>query len=195
MSDTPRMRARMLMLTLDHIDRLPTDDVKRVRGIISPSTLRTIEGASRLAWLDTSLQVELNDALLEVLGESRYHDFWAAAGLEMANSGALAGLAQGAMRLLGVSPQGLYKMLPRAAGHVGQAMGEVSVEAGDDGHSMHIVYTGLPPQLCKSPSWALSSRATLGVPLRLLEREGEVEMDASRLAEGEVAFVVRWPAK
>ncbi len=192
MSDSAQMRARMMQLTLKAIDALPAAQREAIDARIPSEVRRSIEEASRLGWLDYTLQRELNTATLSVLGEESFEAFWLETSTQMAASGALAGLAQGAMRVLGVSPLALYKMFPRGWNHTSRNMGSPEVEFGDDEHSVTIRFVELPPILALSRAWAISNRASVRVMLRLTGRDGAVEMDDSRKEEGIIVFKIVW---
>lgn len=188
----PQLKANMVQLALRHVDALGPEVAQPVRARLQPQTAARIESAARVEWLPAQLQVELNDALASVVDEAAYHAFWLEVGKASAQGSIFATVAQGAMRLFGASPVSIYKMMPRANALVTRGTGDHRVETFGRDRRLRVTTANIPPELLQTDTWVRSSRATMAVPLWVVDATGTVEVDDSEIADGTVHYDVAW---
>ena len=191
-ADGPAIRANMVKLSLDILRAGDPGVARDVLARVASSSIAAIDESTRVDWISAGLQMDLNDALFEVMDESAYAAFWTKVGLVSARTSIFAQIAQGAMRLFGVSPLGIYKMVPRAQALVTRGCGDHSLVADKAQKRATIVTSGIPALLRRTDSWIVSQRITLSIPMVIVHAEGRVELDRSRIDEGIATYVASW---
>lgn len=187
------MRARMVQLALDRIeDTLPRAQREAVLAKVGDTTIEAIRSATRTAWVDASLQAELNRAAFDVCGPQGYDHLWRAITSSSTRDSLFASLAGGMMRVLGFSPKRLASVIPRAANHVARSTGVYEIADSSAPTSITMVFRDIHPELRRDETWARASLGSLLVITDLLELEGAVTMDLSDLADGVARYTLTW---
>jgi hypothetical protein len=176
---------------LESVDRLGTDEAKRIRALTPPVVIRQIESSTRVDWVPYSTHLKLDEAVLEVLGHDRYLNFRRRHTNQLSESATMRQVLSGVLSLFGVSPRRLYQMSPRAYQYLVRDGGSFTVE--DDGPGrVKIIYADVPAELVSSPVWRLGLVGTFQAMLDLARRKGEVEVSAHDVERGTVVVVATW---
>lgn len=155
--------------------------------------LAAIEEAGRLAWIDAAIFDAFNAACLAELGEDRYVAFWHAHALSQMDSPMFGKLFSGAIRVFGITPRGLFKVLGQAWTLTTKGYGQVSTVVESDTR-VRVSLIGLPAH-GRLSTVALSMQGSLGALLETAKTTGRIEVDASGLeSEGRVDYDVDWSA-
>jgi hypothetical protein len=182
----------MVQLSLEQFSTLEPSTAEAARRRLGDEALARIAGANRVDWLPIEFQIRVNDALFAELSAAEYEAFWRRMGLASAQSSMFNRLVQGAMRLFGVSPTSIYKLMPRANLHVTRGIGEYIVRPTPHESHLTLEWHSIAPELRGSTSWLASSKATMMTPLDLLGFAGSVEADSSEFEAGRVMYSIRW---
>ena len=102
-----------------------------------------IREAGRLAWVEASVFDDFNLACLAELGEERYVELWHAHALSQIDSPTFGKLFSGAIRVFGITPKGLFKVLGQAWTLTTKGYGKVSTAVEDDCR-VRVSFLGLP---------------------------------------------------
>jgi hypothetical protein len=152
MADGPQVRATLIKTAIDAINKLPTDEARRILAQIPQSTLREAEVRTRMEWVPLERNIEIVDATLAALGPERFREMRRRTTARVARSPIVSAVLSGALHLFGASPLALFRLMPRVYGLVSRDAGSVHVE--EVGPSrLRLVYQGLPPVMTASPGW------------------------------------------
>lgn len=186
------MKANMVRFALDRLGVFGPETEARILERCGDEVVGRIRSATRVEWIPATDQVALNDAIRAEVSREAYLEFWGETGLLAARDSIFSQVAQGAMRLFGVSPSSLYKILPRANKHVTRDVGEYQIDVDPDGRFVVVTFHSIAPELLKTDSWFLSASVTIKTPLLLLGRDGRVEVDEENYEEGRFRWIVSW---
>lgn len=189
MSD-PAVRATWSLRLLRAIHGLPPPVRDRALRDVPPAVLESLARAGRLKWIPIDHHAALLDGVRDALG-AEYVGFYRQMVVGNLEDGVLQGLAAAGLRLFGVGPEAMMKMLPRAFALVLRDCGSFEFESRGAGQGTIVELHGLPPRLRTRDTYALTIQAVLEACYVIGRRAGTCELDASRLHEG----VLRYPMK
>lgn len=193
---TAMMRANVVRLSLQQIEKLEPELRAQIMDRIGPEVLAAIHDAGALSWIDAELQDEINHVLFDTLSPAAYEGFWLAMSTNATEKGVFGEIAKGAMRLFGVTPHALYRVVARAHRYATRGLGlyEVTINASKDRAELR--YIKLPALVRGSEPWRSSMLGTLRGPLLTLGVEGLVELDDSRMhSHHELLYTITWQPK
>lgn len=121
------LRGGLVRDILEQLDSDTTPDGERIRQLVPPATRTFVEECSRTDWIDAEHMLNIDQALLDVLGEEGFVQYWT----EFAGRGTdipvLRPIFAATMRLL-VSPWLVCKSLPRVYGAMVHGVGDMVLE-------------------------------------------------------------------
>ncbi|MEM7153281.1 MAG: hypothetical protein AAF799_10600 [Myxococcota bacterium] len=139
-----RYRGSQLIAKLRALDEEPESD--QILEALPEQTRTMMRGVGRGEWLPVSVDIDLNTAMWDVLGEVGIRRVCARSILDSLNGPLLGPLAQGTIRLFGVSPRHFFKMVPRGWSQVYRNAGSASFDDCELGRSVRLSYEELPPE-------------------------------------------------
>lgn len=184
----PAMRASHMKSNLQALRDLGPDNERRVRELVSPATLATIDDNPRTSWLPVELDVELTDAIDQVMGREGTRRWSKEALLKSMEGPLLRPIIDAALRLFGVTPASVFGFLPRAWGAVYRDCG--TIELGDVAESsLHVLYRGVPDAMA-ADAYLDGIAGALEAVLELCKKSGRVTVEP--VQGGQTRFVVEW---
>lgn len=115
----------------------------KVRDRLRPQTRETMDNATRGAWMPVDVDLDLTAVMWDVLGEQGVRRVCGRSVVDSLNGPLLGPLAQGTLRLFGVSPRHFYRMVPRGWSQVYRNAGHVEYFGGE-GDCLQLHYSDLP---------------------------------------------------
>jgi len=125
----PFIRALNVRRALTDVGVLTPAQQAAIFAAVRPETIRAIQAAQDMAWLDITLSAELNNAIFAVMSQPEYRRWSRAMALHVIKRSMVSGMVEAALRLFDVTPQGLFKMMPRGWGATYKDAGVVTVAA------------------------------------------------------------------
>ena len=136
-------RGSQLIAKLRALDKEPESD--EILDALPEESRAMMRGVGRGEWLPVSLDIDLNIAMWDVLGEVGVRRVCSRSIVDSLNGPLLGPLAQGTIRLFGVSPRHFYRMVPRGWSQVYRNAGSASFGDCDVGR-VRLSYEDLPPE-------------------------------------------------
>lgn len=151
------------------------------------STIDTVEDSFRLAWVEAELLIEIDEAIRSAMGADEYLAHCRRSIRRAFDWPLLSPLVQ---RAFGGGPSAFLRALPRGYGAVTRNCGvlRARLERGTGS----IQSTGLPGIVCESESFLAGIQGAILACLDVARREGRVEEDRSRLADGVLRHSITW---
>jgi len=186
----PRVRASWCKLVVG--------TVKRRRGPIRAQLLdrlhfvrRRIRPLGITAWAPAEVLLDLDEALVDVLGRVGARELWCDNLLEAMDSALLRPIISTSLRLYGDSPASLLRMAPRIHGLVCQGCGVLELDRVGEGE-VDLTLRGMPPAIRDRAGLRRAYLASCDASLARLGLHGEVvEVDAE-LDAGVTRIQIRW---
>jgi hypothetical protein len=185
----------MVQLALAGVDRLQDADRVAIFDALGDERLSMLRASGRLAWLDIEHQVALNRGIRGQLGPDGFDAFWRGVTRRTTKEALFASFASGMIRVLGVSPAKLFKIIPRATDHVARDVGTYEVVNADVEGSLRVLHRDIPEVLRGDDTWVRAMCASLYVPLEMVRVDGTIALDADGLADGMVCYDVSWSSR
>lgn len=185
----PRILAAMIQSTLEQLEAMDPELSRRVRDALPPETTAAIRSASRISWVDIEHDLALTHAVFAEAGRERAREIMRRMLVANFRAPVLRPLIDGALRLLGRSPDRLLRWAPKVWGHVMRDAGDVVFEAAAPG-SGRLRFSDLPP-LVADPVYldGVGAAATALFEVAGTEGIGELEGPDER---GRAAIVLSW---
>ena len=173
--------------------QLPAAQLEAVLAAVDPKTISTIEAAGRTEWLPAELQLDIDGATYQVLGEDGLRSFNRNYAANSAEIPMFAPIARGVLALFG-GAEGALKILPRTWSFIARNCGSCSYETVEKGHG-RVRYEGLPVSLRKPSFIATSEGSVLGI-LDFSKADGAraVHDPTIRIEDGVVQIDAYWLA-
>ena len=187
---TGRCRGSVGKGVLVAVRALPEPGRSRILKRVPEATLRTLDEARGIQWLDGAHQIAVDRAMFAELGAEGLALFHADFTVEHAESPMFASVGRWALNAFGNGPGALLRAMPRLHRHSVQGMGDIEVSAAGD-RRIVVKHVRLPAQRSDEVYAAVTRGTLLGI-LRFLERPGDVETDLRDLARGTVTHTVTW---
>lgn len=127
---SPETRASYAHSIMDAVAKLPPVQAEAIKVRTGPSWLR-IEQAPKVAWLDEATYNALTEAVRAELGDPETLALFRAVGRRVVSSPSLQAMYEAAMRLFGMSPHSVLKIVPRARQSVVRNSGTLVYERVD----------------------------------------------------------------
>jgi hypothetical protein len=192
MPDIPEVRARISQEFFGFLDEFEAGLQGQVRGRVSPEYLRTVLGAPPASFVPLALTCEGVDAAVALLPPERALDLWSRLFVRRyVETPIVGGLLEMWIRLFGLSPASLVRMVPRA--FAGNYRHFASVRVGELGRSRAVLAFGeVTPVLFEHPGYySLAMRGVFEGALVLCRETGSVRVEADPTGRT-LRFEVAW---
>ncbi len=189
----PAVRARYMKTFVSAVDRLPADQASAVRGRVDPQWLRRIELAGSLQWLPLEINAAVTDAVMIELTDAQAERFFCQMVLDNFDTPLFASLVRASIRLLGLDPTAMAKMISRVVNIMFRDNGTWSVRSVGSQHAM-VSIRGLAAP-CRTVYWLTSAQYCLTSFHPFVQLPGEVTRDRFDPAGGSADFSLRWVAR
>jgi len=188
----PEMSAEQLKENLFALLVLGNDTASRILADLPPQHLRRIEQAGRAEWLPIEIELTLTRAILAEVGEEGLRQWSSAALKRSLDSSLFRPLLDTAVRLFGLSPQGLFKMVPQGWKRAFRDAGELTVQPeGPD--TLHVDLVGLPEEL-RDRSFVLTIGTCMYALFDACKVTGQIQVVAPPPGIG-ARYRVSWTAR
>jgi hypothetical protein len=191
MSD-PRVQAGYMKDAAASLARLGRDG-ERVRAA-DPELFAAIDAAPRSAWLPVELNVRWVGAAERAFGWPAGLDFLAARVRDQFGSPLFRVFVEGGVRMLGLDPGALVRLIPRGLTIAFRGHGEwTAVRTSET--SIELRAVGLPKELAASARWIESIGAGALAMFALCGVSGRVSLAEHDAAQGRAVVEARWAPK
>lgn len=170
----PEMSAEQLKENLFALLVLGSDTASRILADLPPQHLRRIEQAGRADWLPIEIELTLTRAILSEVGEEGLRRWSSAALKRSLDSSLFRPLLDTAVRLFGLSPQGLFKMVPQGWKRAFRGAGELTVQP-EGPSAVQVDLVGLPEEL-QDRSFVLTIGTSLYALLDACQVTGRIQV-------------------
>lgn len=155
--------------------------------------VQLIRDAGRLGWIEAAVFNALNFALLEAVKDEAFIEFWRRHTWAAVKTPLFGSMFSGALRLFGVEPGGMIRLVGRAWDASTRGMGHVDCALGTREATLRL--SGVPRET-RLPTLPLAMHGSLLGLLDLTGHKGSVELDASHFAtRGEYEARTVWRAE
>lgn len=175
---------------LETLDRLGELESSLVRGRVGDSCIATIEEASSLAWIPIETNVALTEAVCELLPLERREHFFRRLILDSLETPLFATFVKSSVRLLGLDPASLVRVIGRVFNIMFRDAGTWRVH-GRRSNEVILSVEGLP-EACTQPFWLESVRCSLGALFDFVDRVGDVDLIELEPERGAASFWLTW---
>lgn len=191
----PRILAGFVQDSLAAVDRHDPALGRALRERLEPEVLESIGKASTIAWLPVELDVALTEALFAVAGPATAARILRDNMVQSFDKPFLRPLIDGALRILGSSPERLLRWAPKAWSVVYRECGALAFEVGDvDGRTgagtLHL--RDLPRAVCASRPYLRGVAAALEGAFALTRAEGSCELESHAPDAGTATLSLHW---
>lgn len=186
----PRVRASWCKLVVGTIKRREGPVRARLLDRLG-LVRRRIRPLGITAWAPAEVLLDLDRALVDVLGPRGARELWCDNLLEAMDSALLRPIISTSLRLYGDSPASLLRMAPRIHGLVSENCGALELGRVADGE-VDLVLRGLPRALRERPGLRRAYLASCDASLVRLGLHGEVVEVDRELDAGVTRIEVRW---
>lgn len=184
------MRASVIQGNLSDLRRLPDGLESQVRAAISKGVIDDVESATRIAWLPLEHDLEISDAVERVAGTVRRRE-WARTSMLLSMRGPLLEpMWRAALRVFGVSPGALFRVVPTGWAAVYRDVGRVTHEPGTD--TAYITVSELPDVLVHNEAYLHGICGTFQALLDASRVPGTVEMESFDKRRSTVKYKANW---
>lgn len=187
----PVVRAAFTQAALATADSLEGDLGARIRAAVPPASLEQIVSTTRLDWLSADLDMDVTEAVHQVLGPERSAHFWKGSLLDVMETPLLKPLIDGAIAIFGLSPGNLLKWAPRIWEAIYRNCGTLTLTAAGTA-TAEVVYESIPPALRRSPDFIEALRASFETVFVLAQVQGVVVVEEMDLTHGRAVYAFSW---
>ncbi|WP_147333184.1 hypothetical protein [Archangium gephyra] len=195
MPSQPAIRGFACRVLLDGARALPADKQQRVLSRVPPQTLALFESAPRMGWVPIEESMKLTEPLHAVLGTPGFRQFLAAQADRMASYPLLQTFFDGAVRLLGLTPQALLKWSTYAWDQAFRDCGRLvyqSLGESDEGRRVEMRLEEVPPILLLEGTFAQALAGAFEMFLHRCNRKGRVELQHVGSQATRFVYDVSW---
>jgi len=186
---SPLIRALNVRRALAEVSVLSQAQQTKVRASMSPASLHTLETTKDVGWVDLAISAELNEALYAVMSVADYRRWSRQMASHVLKRSMVSGMVETALRLFGVTPQGVLKMAPRGWEATYREAGTVHVAALTP-TSARITLTHLPAMM-HTPSYLETIAGGLETVFDLCKVTGRIDIER-QTAGDTVQMVASW---
>jgi len=190
-SASPMLKGSVVKQALEAVKRLPPEQASHIRRLTPPAVIEQIEKSLRVDWVDYSLHLELEQAVLAALGPRQFVEFRRRHNNQLSESPALRSVFSLVVGWLGVSPRRFFHLVPRAMQLLVRDAG--TMEVVDEGPTrLRVVYKDVPSPIVANPCWRLGLVGSFQMVLDLTRRNGNIEVTEYDTTRGTVSVSVDW---
>jgi hypothetical protein len=195
MPSQPAIRGFACRVLLDGARALPADKQHRVLSQVPAQTLAILESAPRMGWVPIEESMKLTEPLHATLGTPGFRQFLSAQADRMASSPLLQTFFDGAVRLLGLTPQALLKWSTYAWEQAFRDCGRLvyqPIQELRDGGRVEMRLEDVPPVLLLQGTFAQALAGAFEMFLRRCDRKGRVELQSIGPRTTRFVYDVSW---
>ncbi|WNG19677.1 hypothetical protein [Cystobacter fuscus] len=195
MPGLPAIRGFVCKTILDAARSLPEDQQRRIFMDIPPATLALLESTPRLGWVPMPESMWLTDALHRTLGNPGFRHFFSLLAEHLVSAPLLQSLFDGAVRLLGLTPQAMLKWSTYAWEQAFRDCGRLIYRPIRDTPSqgrVEMILEDFPPLLHRGGTFAEALAATFEMFLRRVSKKGRVELRPMQPHTNRLVCDVSW---
>lgn len=187
----PRVQAGYMRDVADSLARLGADG-ERLRAA-DPELFQAISEAPRSAWLPVAMNVRWVEASERVFGWPNALEFLAARVQDQFANPLFRSFVEGGVRLLGLEPGALVRLIPRGLGITFRDCGEWSSVRTSE-RSVELRASALPKELAGHERWIESIGAGALAMFAMCRVTGSARLAELRAGEGSAVIEARWDA-
>ncbi len=191
-SGSPGIKAGSALDTLAYLDVYRPGSREQVLERMPPDVRDRFVNASRTEWLPYERDRHFVEAIVEVFGRHGAVDFVRSSVERHFDSALLSTVVHGAMRLFGLNPSGLLRMLPRAWPMVYRNVAKPRIVEYTS-NTCTVVFEEFHPGMLESSGYQASVEGLLWGVLDVCKRDGEVHFEVDP-AHRQIRAEVRWPS-
>jgi hypothetical protein len=176
---------------LESVELLEPDLSAQIRALVPAESLRIVQEATSLDWLPLAANVELAEAITQVLGQEKSRPFFREVLLREYRTSLFESFVTGVTRVFGITPVIFVKMVPRGwqlAYHACGVLRPLSVGE----HEASLLFSELPLVCVRNPVWLEAVRSTFYTAFDLSHCSGEIEWEELNLMARRAVFRFRW---
>jgi hypothetical protein len=195
MSPQPAIRGFVCRMILEGARALPADKQRRVLPQVPEQTLSLIETTPRMGWVPIEESMKLTEPLHSALGTPGFRHFLSEQADRMASYPLLQTFFDGAVRLLGLTPQALLKWSTYAWEQAFRDCGRLVYQPRQDladGGRVEMRLEDVPPVLLLEGTFAQALAGAFEMFLHRSNRNGKVELQALGPRDTRFVYDVSW---
>jgi hypothetical protein len=190
----PAVRAKFLQLWLTSFGRFDASAVPRLAQLVGEAEWRAVMDLSMLSWIPIELDVEIVDAVAQVLGKERFHAFTRSYVTEILPHAPLGALIDLGSKMIGLSPESFLRWWDKGWRAVYRDCGLVKGSVIDDRHG-RIVYEKMPRACTQSEAFIDAVVSTAYAVFPWTGHQGNARVAALRPEEGYLELALEWSRK
>jgi hypothetical protein len=187
----PRILAGFVQGTLAAVRARDAEMGERVAARLAPETHARLIQASRIAWLELAVDVELTHAIYAELGPTRARELFRSNLTGALDAPVLRSLAQGALRLFGASPARVFGWAPKAYSQLYRDAGLMRFVLDTPG-SARLELEALPACVAESARYLDGIAASIAGGFDFMGAKGEVCIESHTPAARRASFRLEW---
>jgi hypothetical protein len=158
--------------TLQYLEQRDPAAYAKLRALVPAASWSAVVDAKQTAWVPVEHELEFVDRWVPVLGEQGTVDVVSEAVLGTLRSPLFSSIARGAVRLLGMNPSSLIKMVPRAWGNVYRDHLTAVIEELDEQHAV-LRFEDIAPKVHATLGYRTVWKGVLFAAFSFCEHEGD----------------------
>jgi hypothetical protein len=186
-----QIRAALPLQSLRVLEAIAGFEHTRVLSRLHPQTLARLRAVARLEWLPLEIDLELGNAVADVLGPDVDRERARLCVLHAFETPLLRPFLHGADMLFGLSPAGLIATLPRGWPAVYRDAGSLRYEV-DGGLRRVLIYQDVPAEIIGSRLYLESLTGALESIFELCKVEGTVSLGSIDTAARRAELCFEW---
>lgn len=190
----PAVRAKFLQHWLTLPERHDPGSAIRLARLIGNDKRQLIFNAPALSWLPIALDLEVVNAVAEVLGARRYSEYARAYFLDIMPRPPLSALVELGTKLVGLTPEGFVRWWDKGWSVVYRGLGTV-VGTMDGEFRAQVVHERMPAACLRSDAFVEALLSTAYGVYALTGFEGEASITKRDVERGQVTLQMHWSPK
>lgn len=190
----PAVRAKFLQLWLHSLERFDPAAAHGLGPLVGEPKLRAVFQLSMLSWVPIELDIEIVEAVAEILGPTRFTEFTRAYVAEIMPRPPLGALIDLGTKMIGVSPESFLRWWDKGWNAVYRGCGKVKGSVVDGAHG-HVVYEQMPRACVESDAFVDAVVSTAYTVYAWTNRSGVVRVAARDVARGYLELELSWHAR
>ena len=189
-ASSAQIRAPLTKAIVELMDQRMPESARAVRARV-PREIERVEGASRMDWIDLSVQLAILDAIYSEVGMRRWEQFVSAHFSSTVEQPFVRSMFETSVRLFGMSPAAVFKVFAKTWATISRGCGDVTIGEVDP-RATTIRVTGLPVDQEHIDLFVRGFRATFKGVLDVFKSTGDVEFVSFDRASRTSVYCTRW---
>lgn len=190
----PAVRAKFLQLWLSSFERTNPVSLARLDQIVGEEKRRAIMELSMLSWVPIELDIEIVDAVAQVLGKPQFREFTRAYVSEIMPRAPLGALIDLGTKMIGVSPESFLRWWDKGWRAVYRDCGTARGIVSDATHG-RIIYEKLPRACVQSEAFVDAIVSTSYAVYAWTGQRGSARIATFIRDEGYLELKLEWGAR